>query len=136
MSMSAKEARDFILAGRATFTMKSKKSGAYYTLRVNASTGPKEIYFVKLLTAPETYTYLGIIEPPQFRTTGKSSMNEDSTPVKAVKYLCRHVLEQNNMPDDLEVMHEGHCGRCGRTLTHPISLKNGLGPECQKYLGL
>lgn len=136
MGMTAKEAKDFILAGKATVTLRSKKSNAHYTLRVNASTGPSELYFVKLLTAPETYTYLGVIKEKEFRTTAKSTMTADSTPVKAVQFLCHHVLDKGVMPADLEVMHEGHCGRCGRTLTVPESIKSGIGPECKKYLDL
>lgn len=29
-----------------------------------------------------------------------------------------------------EVLHEGRCVRCNRKLTHPESIKSGIGPEC------
>lgn len=29
----------------------------------------------------------------------------------------------------------GRCSRCGRTLKHPVSVCNGIGPECAKRLG-
>lgn len=35
----------------------------------------------------------------------------------------------------VEVWHEGSCGRCGRKLTVPESIANGLGPECAEKVG-
>jgi hypothetical protein len=41
----------------------------------------------------------------------------------------RHVTA-GELPVTLSMQHEGHCGRCGRTLTHPDSINTGYGPEC------
>ncbi len=34
------------------------------------------------------------------------------------------------MPEQLEVWHEGCCGKCGRKLTDAESIARGIGPEC------
>lgn len=36
------------------------------------------------------------------------------------------------LPEQVEVWHEGRCGRCGRRLTVPESISTGFGPECVK----
>jgi hypothetical protein len=43
-------------------------------------------------------------------------------------------LKLKNLPDFIEVWHEGKCGKCGRTLTVPSSIESGIGPECMKSL--
>ncbi len=36
--------------------------------------------------------------------------------------------------DNIEIWHDGICGRCGRKLTTPESISTGYGPECIKYI--
>jgi hypothetical protein len=43
-------------------------------------------------------------------------------------------LKVGKLQDFVEVWHEGTCGKCGRALTVPSSIENGLGPECIKSL--
>lgn len=43
-----------------------------------------------------------------------------------------HMAQDKELPEQIEVWHEGRCGRCGRRLTVPESIANGLGPECIK----
>lgn len=143
----AAQARQFILAGNAYFTLRSKKTGVRYTYRVNRAEedqqqtmfqgrarGPR--WFCALLSGPDNtadYTYLGMIEGnlehPTFRLTKKSKMTSESAPVRAISYAIAN-LAKNAIPDQLEIWHEGRCGRCGRTLTVPESIAAGLGPEC------
>ena len=40
----------------------------------------------------------------------------------------------NTLQDFVEIWHEGKCGKCGRPLTVPSSIENGLGPSCLKKL--
>ena len=35
------------------------------------------------------------------------------------------------MPGFIQIWHEGTCGHCGRALTVPLSIENGIGPVCQ-----
>ena len=43
-------------------------------------------------------------------------------------------LVAGTLPEFVEVWHEGCCGKCGKRLTVPSSIENGLGPECIKTL--
>lgn len=138
---SAVDVVRFAFAGRATLTVVSKRSDARYTVRVTA---PKDetdgvLRFVSVL-AGEDYRYLGLIPDirrPALRLTGKSHYGRDAAPVRAVAFLCERVLAHPEapLPADLEVWHEGRCGKCGRPLTVPESIERGIGPECWARLG-
>ena len=83
-------AKDFILAGNALFTLVSQKTGARYTYKVRKSEskpGYPECHFVKLLTGPQNtadYTYIGMIRDGKFKTTAKSKLPVTSAPVEGV----------------------------------------------------
>lgn len=147
----------FLLAGNATITVVSKKTGTRYTFsvkkakcRVHSGNGrtnlsamnscddckKADMYFVSLLAGPDNtsdFQYLGIIDSNGFRLTGKSRMNDSSTPVKAFRFTFENLVACN-IPEVLEIWHEGRCGRCGRKLTVPSSIESGFGPECQNYI--
>lgn len=131
----------FTLAGHATLTLKSLASGSHYTYRVSKSDDGR-LWFVSVLVdgGDGTYAYLGIIRPesngPLFRTTAKSSFKDDSPACRAFRYFFQAVVLHHTVPAQLEVRHEGHCGRCGRELTHPDSIDRGIGPDCAGHLGI
>lgn len=152
MSFSnANEIETYITAGNATLTFESEKTGAHYTFKVSkadAKPGEKAsatpLYFVSLLTGPSNeadYSYLGILAwncdlgRNQFRLTTKSRMTADAKPVRAFNWVWNAVAA-GRMPVDCAVHHEGHCGRCGRTLTTPESIERGIGPECADKMGM
>jgi Family of unknown function (DUF6011) len=129
----AVNAKRFIFAGNAYFTVRSVKTGVRYTFRVIANKGLQTpAYFVYFLTGPDNtsdYTYLGIIRTGRFFLTKASTMTEDSTPVKAFRWVFDHI-QKECFPPKTEVWHDGRCGRCGRKLTVPESVGAGIGPEC------
>ena len=53
--------------------------------------------------------------------------------VKVFNYIVNK-LQSNNLPDFIEIYHDGRCGKCGRQLTVPASIETGFGPECVKML--
>lgn len=133
MFTSAADARRFVTAGNATFTLSSKRTGARYTYRAKAIEDAPEKLFLSLLSGPDNendFTYLGLIERGRFRLTGKSKAGFDAPSVLAARYFCNHVLVGDAIPPELEVRHEGRCGRCNRKLTVPESIDRGIGPEC------
>jgi hypothetical protein len=133
----AKSALAFILAGNATVTLRSVLTGTRYTYKVRQSKD-KPFHFVKLLTGANNesdYEYLGIIRNGVFKLTGKSRMTMTSLPVKAFAWTLAK-LAANDLPNTLEIWHEGRCGRCGRKLTVPSSIVTGFGPECSDALGI
>ena len=63
------------------------------------------------------------------RLTAKSP-NPGSDAVQAFGFFTRQVLDRGVLPEALRVLHHGRCGRCGRKLTTPESIRLGLGPVC------
>jgi hypothetical protein len=144
MFHNAADAKTYALAGHATITLTSKRTEARYTYRItqakNRDTNePQQMWFVGLLSGPNNetdYTYVGLIgSDGQFRLTAKSKLAADSKPVRGFNYFLKHV-NAGQLPADLEVRHEGACGRCGRKLTVPESIDRGIGPECANQMGL
>lgn len=145
MSMTAmqnpSDVHSFTLAGKAIVTIASKKTGTRYTYRFVRSDRDANAYFVGLLTGPDNvhdYSYLGmhrVTAAAPITLTKKSKLTCESGPVKAASYFVEHVLQRGVLPANLEVYHEGRCGRCARTLTVPESIERGIGPECAHRLG-
>ena len=132
--------KNFFMGGNATFTVENGK-GTHYTFKIQQPkrdnerfTGRKP-HFAKLLTGPDnenSYSYLGMVCPltGSVKLTKASKMNDDSTPVKVLRWALKHVMTDRQLPEGYQIHHEGKCGCCGRTLTVPESIKRGIGPEC------
>lgn len=136
----------FILAGKSRFTIKSVTTGQRFTFRVSK---PKPIegdarppvHFVSLLTGQDNesmYSYFGFIKNScSFQHGGrKAKVTADAKSVQAFAWFFRHVIaagsvpSTGSLPTSMEFWHEGRCGRCGRALTVPESIRTGFGPEC------
>jgi hypothetical protein len=123
----------FALAGNAIFTLQSKKTGTRFTYKVRAAdNGP--LHFVSVLTGTDNqndYAYFGFLRRGVFFYGGsKAKISRDAPSVKAFDWFWRHMAANASAPDSVEVSHEGRCGRCGRPLTVPESVRSGFGPEC------
>lgn len=141
--MSTINRAKFITAGRAVFTVVSKKTGARFTYRVRegaplGSRAPK--LFASVLSGPDNtadYTYLGMIEtlsdgtPAQLVPTRASAVATNAPSFRALEWLLRNLDS-----DQVEFHHCGRCARCGRALTVPSSIASGFGPECAGKAGL
>lgn len=129
-------AKQFALAGNATFTLVSLRTGTRFTYRVRASEDGS-IHFVSLLTGSDNtsnYQYLGhIFSDGRFVHGRKSRISRDVTSAKAFAWYW-DALVRGVLPPESEFWHEGRCGRCARKLTVPSSLENGLGPDCLEIM--
>lgn len=129
------EIANFVLAGNSIFTIKSANSGNHWTFRVQFKTRKSGtvfldgLFFVQLMTAPQEFTYLGIIDRLTYRITSKSCRKATSTEHKVIQYLLKY-MNDLILNKNFEFYHEGKCGRCGRSLTDPESIKRGIGPAC------
>jgi len=126
----------FFEGGKAIFTV-SNPSGEHYTFKINHP--EKKPFFVSLLSGPDNtsdYVYLGIYNPKNFEIylTAKSSFKTDSTPVKVIKWAIKKIATNSSIPAGYKIQHENKCCRCGRKLTTPESIDNGIGPECIKLM--
>ena len=125
----------FILAGNARFTLRSKTTGIRFTYRVRAKEmkDGTTLHFVSVLTGSDNETdfmYLGtIFEGRTYRHGRKSPIGSDAPSAKAFDWTFPKIMAGD--VEKFEVHHEGKCGRCGRTLTTPESVKDGLGPICR-----
>lgn len=131
---TVERAVEYIQAGNARITLRSTKTGTRFTYRIREAKNGN-VFFVSLLTGSDNenaYQYLGIIKNGEFIRTAKSKVNADAPSCRAFSWTWAHLCA-NNMPDTLEIWHEGSCGRCGRTLTVPESIEHGFGPECIKH---
>jgi Family of unknown function (DUF6011) len=132
---SAADAGRFMLAGKSTVTLVSQKTGARFTYRISA-TPDGAAYFVGLLSGPDNnadYKYLGRISRgifwPGRKVPKPGDISRDAPSARAFDWAWR-ALARGTMPEQLEIWHEGRCGRCGRKLTVPESIAQGFGPEC------
>jgi hypothetical protein len=135
-----KAALSFILAGKATVTLRSLVSGNRYTYKIveaekrNPNDAPT--WFVKLLNGPDntnSFVYIGIVRNNQFVWTSKSRVGKDAPSVVGFTYVLNALVAGSTR--GFEVWHEGRCGRCGRKLTVPGSIATGFGPECAEKIG-
>lgn len=131
-------ARAYILAGDARTTLVSRRTGTRYTYEVRAKRAPDgggfaTPHFVAVLTGPDNtrdYQFLGsIFDGATYRHGRKSQIAADAPSAKAWAWVWSR-LAAGTLPAEVEVWHEGRCGRCGRALTDPASIASGIGPVC------
>jgi len=126
------DALNFIFAGNSIFTFLNTKTNNRFTYKVKKSKN-SDIFFVYVLTSPDVYTYIGFHKNNNFIYSRKSIINQDSQSIKVYEYVIKKLIN-NTLFDFIEVWHEGLCGKCGRKLTVPTSIKIGIGPECLNKL--
>jgi hypothetical protein len=133
--------KDFILAGKALFTVSNGK-GQHFTFKVRKQTSEQwgDKWFASVRTHQEgrNYLYIGVVNPVSGvpHLTKASKYPKDSIEYKVLRWVLDIVWGRYTLPAGYEIKHAGRCGRCGRTLTTPDSIKCGIGPECRKSMGL
>jgi hypothetical protein len=131
---TAAEAKAFILAGNATFTIVSKKTQARFTYRVRKPKDADDISFVQIMNGSDnesSFAYVGFIRNGIFTHGGrKARAKVDAPSVMAFGWTFISLMRDSHLPTTVEIWHEGRCGRCNRKLTVPSSIRSGLGPEC------
>jgi hypothetical protein len=124
----------FILAGRARVTLVSRKTGTRFTYRVSGAGETNPIRFVGLLNGGNNetdFTFLGtIFDRKAYRHGTKSKVSRLAPSAMAFAWAFGK-LAKGELPEELEVWHEGRCGKCGRALTVPESIASGIGPVCE-----
>lgn len=127
----------FMQAGNATFTLKSLRTGDRFTYKVAESDDGK-CFFVRVLTGPNNesdYQYLGVIRNGVYAHGRRSRIGSEASSAKAFTWFHQQMVDGKLHPQ-LEVWHEGHCGRCNLPLTVPELIACGFGPICAKKMGI
>lgn len=115
-----------------------------YPCRACDATGVAEAsdrLFVAVLTGSDNtsdYSYLGSIVThphPRYEHGRKSRIGPDAPSAKAASWYLSRLFGGGDV-SQVEVWHDGTCGRCGRDLTDPVSVARGIGPECWEKMGL
>ena len=126
----------FILGGNAILTCSNPEKDTHITFHITKSDIRDNLFNVSVLVSPEVYQFMGTINvhPTQLyyhHTTSK--IGTDAVSCKTIKWL---ILKINSLDyqslGKAKFYHEGKCCVCGRSLTTPESVKNGIGPECSK----
>lgn len=129
--------KQFALAGNATFTVTSKKTGTRFTFRIRKPSDESP-HFVSLLNGPDnenSYCFLGTIFNGEKYFHGKKSrVGQDAPSAQAFQWIWRHISDPV-LEEKIEVAHAGKCGKCGRLLTDPQSISIGIGPICREQMG-
>ena len=122
---------DFMMAGNATVTVLNTATGNRFTYKIKNH--KDDLFFVKVLTGPDTYTFIGSIFKKKYKHSVKSKITNEAQSVIVFNYVFQHLLS-GTLNSCVEIWHEGKCGRCGRALTVPESIETGIGPECAKRM--
>ena len=139
----ATSAVTFAKGGNATITARSVATGNRFTFKLSCpkdrATGKRldtDKRFVSVMTGSDNesdYTYLGMLgEDGTFAATRATSPSL-GLQFKAFDWVWK-TLSNGKLPSNLELWHEGRCGRCGRKLTVPESIESGFGPECRNHI--
>lgn len=121
----------FVLAGFSIFTVENCKTGGRFTFKVKQrkNEGP---HFVAVLTGADNtvdFQFLGtIFDGETYRHGTKSGIGSDAQSAKVFDFFWKN---RDRLPEQIEIYHMGRCGRCGRPLTVPESVRTGLGPKCR-----
>jgi hypothetical protein len=130
------DAIKFIFAGNSTFTVLNTQTGNRFTYKVKLAKNSKEdnpIFFVKVLTNPDIYQFIGSISKNNYKHSQKSKISVEAQSVKVFQYILVHLIK-GDLNSCVEIWHEGRCGKCGRPLTVPQSIEIGIGPDCLKTM--
>lgn len=123
----------FLWAGDSTVTLVSKLTGKRFTYNIKRTKFKSDVFFVSVLVQPETYAYIGMVDitNQECYTTKNSKVTVDAPSYKAFHWFIGQLfLNPELLFDKMEIWHEGRCGKCGRQLTVPESIANGIGPDC------
>lgn len=132
--------RNFIFAGHSIFTLENSETGNYITFRIrqikkNNQLVPNQfaIQCKSLNDGDYGYQFLGFLnlDRKYFKRWGNA--NPSYIGYKTLYWLLNN-LENLEKFTKLKIYHEGVCCKCGRTLTVPESIDNGIGPECMERI--
>ncbi len=123
----------YMTAGNAKVTIENTTTGNRVTYHVKKSDDGKRFY-VSVLVAPDnelSYTFLGTIfvDNMRFFHGKKSRISRDAQSARVFAWAWSKI-QKGTLPPQVEVHHSGYCGRCGRPLTVPESIRAGIGPIC------
>jgi len=144
----------FVTAGKATWTLRNTESGNRVTYKAECKTDrrtgetDRNFFFVSIMTGSDNETHFTYAGTMRRLDDGRVFFNPDKgnqstgrpakfagtdKRLKGLTWLFGRIATGRELPSNMEVWHEGVCGRCSRKLTVPASISTGLGPVCAGY---
>lgn len=114
-----------------TFTIVSKKTGKHYTYRIARKEYNKKWFtHIYVMYDYMDFKHLGVYSSYDNNIYKKKQI-VTSESAKAISWLLTKIINKyDKLDENIELYHTGKCVRCGRDLTDPISIENGIGPVC------
>jgi hypothetical protein len=115
----------------ANFTIKSKKTGKDYTYKISRNFYKNNWYtHIYVETDYLNFVRLGSYFKGFLYNKGQKV---DSPSANAIAWVLRTIESDkvSVVDENVDVMHTGHCLRCGRELTDAVSIQFGLGAVCR-----
>mgnify|MGYP007034226707 CR=1 FL=1 len=141
--LTGSDLTNFIFAGNATFTVVNETTGNRFTFRVrkagwgtptyNEKSG---IFYVSVLTGSDnnsSYTFIGTYfggTNQVYRHSHQSKITDKAVSNQVLVWFFSSYIKNPSSFPTVKVFHSGKCGKCGKKLTTPESVKSGLGPKC------
>lgn len=134
----------YLFAGRAVFTVSNAKTNEHFTFRVRQRASKfnpdQHVFFISIkdVAVQYGYAFLGMLNERDgsIKATGKAQYHPGQKPYDVAAWATKTVVAGKMIPDNYKIEHAGKCGRCGRALTDPESIKSGIGPDCRKIMGI
>ena len=135
----------YVLSGSSEFKLVSGKTSREIFYRVTrksaACTGSNnDNQFIYWLYSGESYDSLKYLGSIYFNKNqncfefarGKLGVgNKYSVEVKAILYFMNRIYS-GKFNTNIEIYHNGNCGKCGKKLRNVMSINTGLDPDCAK----
>lgn len=127
---------NYIQNGRAMFVITSEQTKQSFTFRMKYPQGNSSgTMFIQYKGMDHRFLYLGNFNPQDdsvYLTRKTNPYMRNHPAQQALFWLFEQMKKLGRFPKGVTVHHDGRCGKCGRTLTDPHSLRIGIGPECFK----
>lgn len=146
---SQEAVRSYIEKGHGTVTLHNPKTNIYYTYKftpVKEGKGPEwwakaGVIFVKILAGKKEengkkkkWLYIGLINPTHKKfciQSQSSNYHAESPTIKGIDFIVEMMYTRPREKwGIMKIYHNVRCAKCGRPLTTPESIAEGLGPEC------
>lgn len=122
---------EFILGGKAEFTILNRRSGTGVKYKVIRKKD-KKLWFIYVYE--DGWEYAGFFRKApnndlEYKRGERGKCNIQDPYIKALYWV---MLNPYKLGQDIELIHHGKCSVCGRKLTDEESINRGIGPTCFK----
>jgi hypothetical protein len=133
---------DYLISGNAIFTVQNEKTKRRFTYKISRgkTAAFSHVYYVRVLAmndnnSASSYRFVGAytVENGFVFSKKRAKVSGDSLSVLTIIWVFKNIHTLYLYPF-VKFWHESYCGKCGKKLTTPESLKYGYGRECMKIL--